>query len=253
MDSAFSRFRKIERNQDWRVKYEAALEYYEEEDYYKASVLFEQILPIVRGLPEGEQVQFYISYCHYHQQLYILASHHFQTFFQAYGRSALVQEARYMYAYSLYADSPEEDLDQTSSKEAIVAMQDFLNKYPTSEFATDANDLIQELQQRLEKKGFENAYQYFKLRFYSASIVAFKNIKIEFPDSQLVEDADYYSILAQFEYAQQSIVSKQRERYSDVKDRYEVFIDKYPESEFIKPAEKVYETSMNKLANFAKK
>ena len=247
------KFRKIERNLDWRVKYEAALEYYEEEDYYKASILFEQILPIVRGLPEGEQVQFYLSYCQYHQGLYLLASHHFQTFFQSYGRSVLVEEARYMYAYSLYADSPTENLDQTSSKEAIVAMQDFLNKYPTSNFSQNADSLIVQMQERLERKGYQNAYQYFKLRFYSAAVVAFDNFKLEYPDSDLVEDAEYYTIVAQYEYAQQSITSKQQERYRKVKEFYESFIDRYPDSDFIKSAEKIYENALEKLSEYAKK
>ena len=247
------KFRKIEKNLDWRVKYEAALEYYEEEDYYRASILFEQILPIVRGLPEGEQVQFYLSYCQYYEGLYLLASHQFQTFYQSYGRSELVQEARYMYAFSLYSDSPEENLDQTSSKEAILAMQDFLNKYPTSEFAEDAQNIIQEMQERLEKKGYQNAFQYYKLRFYSAAVVAFKNFKIEYPDSELVEEADYYTILAQYEYAQQSITSKQQERYREVKDYYEMFIDRYPQSEFIRTAERIYGNTLDRLEDFAKK
>ncbi len=247
------KFRKIERNQDWRVKYEAALQYYEEEDYYKASILFEQILPIVRGLPEGEEVQFYLAYCHYNQGMYLLASHHFQTFYEAYGRSDLVEEARYMYAYSLYADAPGENLDQTSSQEAIVAMQDFLNKYPNSEFSENAGDHIQELQERLERKGYANAYQYYKMKFYTAAVVAFKNFKIEYPDSELVEDADYHKIMAQYQYAQQSIISKQQERFALVKQYYEAFIDRYPDSDYIRTAEKAYENTLDKLAEFAKK
>ena len=64
-----SKFRKIEKSEDWRQKYEAGLEYYEKKDYYRASILFENILPIVRGLPEGEKVQFYIAYCQYYDRL----------------------------------------------------------------------------------------------------------------------------------------------------------------------------------------
>ena len=52
-----SKFRKIE-NPDWRVKYESALNYYKQKKIYKASVLFEQIMPIIRGLPEAEKGQF---------------------------------------------------------------------------------------------------------------------------------------------------------------------------------------------------
>ena len=112
------KFRKIEKSQDWRVKYEAGLNYYDKEDYYKASVLFEQILPIVRGLPEGEKVQFYLAYCQFYDKLYLLSSEQFKTFYETYGRSTLAEEARYMYAYSLYSSSPHTNLDQTSSVDA---------------------------------------------------------------------------------------------------------------------------------------
>ena len=89
-----SNFRKIEKSQDWRVKYEAGLNYYNKKDYYRASVLFDQILPIVRGLPEGEKVQFYLAYCQYYDKLYLLASEQFKTFYETYGRSPLAEEAR---------------------------------------------------------------------------------------------------------------------------------------------------------------
>src|SRR5690349_2615333 len=155
-----SKFRKYEKSQDWRVKYEAGLNYYSKKDYYRASVLFEQILPIVRGLPEGEKVQFYLAYCQYYDKLYLLASEQFKTFYETYGRSQMAEEARYMYAYSLYASSPAWNLDQSASIEAMAAMQDYLNRFPNSKFRDQAIDVINTTQNKLEKKGFENARQY---------------------------------------------------------------------------------------------
>lgn len=246
------KFRKIEKSEDWRVKYEAALTYYEEEEYYKASILFEQILPIVRGLPEGEEVQFSLAYCNYHQGLYILASSYFRSFYETYGRSPKVMEARYMYAYSLYADSPEPHLDQESTREAIEAMQNFINKYPSSEFREEADGIIAEMQIKLENKGLYNALQYYKLKMYSAAVTALENFAYDYPDSKLVEDALYHQILAQYEYAKKSISNRQNERYSEVKQYYEEFIDKYPDSPFIKEAEKVYQNALDEIQVLAK-
>src|SRR5687768_10313011 len=110
--SSCGKFRKIEKSADWRVKYEAALNYYNKQDYYRASVLFEQILPIVRGLPEGEKVQFYLAYCQFYDKLYLLSAEQFKTFYETYGRSTLSEEARYMYAFSMYKQSPNDNLDQ---------------------------------------------------------------------------------------------------------------------------------------------
>lgn len=242
-----SKFRKIEKSQDWRVKYEAGIKYYENEDYYRASVLFEQILPIVRGLPEGEKVQFYLAYCQFYDKLYLLASEQFKTFYETYGRSAMAEEARFMHAYSLFQFSPNPNLDQTSSIEAMAAMQQFLNRYPNSEFRDRAIEVINLAQQKLEKKGFENARQYFRMKYYKAAIVALNNFKQNFPDSKYIEEAYYLVIVSDFELAEQSLRSIQPERYQAVVEDYLEFLDRYPESKFLKEAEKLYAESLEKV------
>jgi len=214
------KFRKIEKSSDWRVKYEAALNYYNKQDYYRASVLFEQVLPIVRGLPEGEKVQFYLAYCQYYDKLYLLASEQFRTFYETYGRSSLAEEARFMYAYSKFAGAPRSSLDQTNSIEAMAAMQEFLNRYPNSKFRDQAVDVIFTTQAKLEEKGFANAYQYYKMRQYTAAIVALNNFVDNFPDSRFVEEARFLVVDAEFRLAEESIRSKQIERYRTVVEHY---------------------------------
>lgn len=242
-----SDFRKIEKSQDWRVKYEAGLNYYNTKDYYRASVLFEQILPIVRGLPEGEKVQFYLAYTQYYDKLYLLASEQFKTFYETYGRSTLAEEARFMHAFSLYQSSPNTNLDQSSSIEAMAAMQQFINRFSNSKFREQAVQVIETTQDKLEKKGFENARQYYKMKYYKAAVVALNNFKQNFPDSRYIEEAYYLAILAEYKLAQQSLPSKQSERYKAVVDYYLEFLDRYPESEFLKDAEKLYAESLEKV------
>jgi outer membrane protein assembly factor BamD len=241
------KFRKIEKNQDWRVKYEAGLNYYSKKDYYRASVLFDQILPIVRGLPEGEKVQFYLAYCQYYDKLYLLASEQFKTFYETYGRSALAEEARFMHPFSLFQAAPNPNLDQTSSIEAMAAMQEYINRYPDSKFRERAVEVILATQVKLEKKGFENAKQYYKMRYYTAAIVALNNFKENFPDSKYIEEAYYLVILSEFKLAEQSVAAKQPERYRSVVEFYKEFLDRYPNSGFLKDAEKLYAESLDKV------
>jgi len=245
-----SKFRKIEKNPDWRVKYEASLVYYQKKDYYRASMLFDQILPIIRGLPEAEKVQFYLAYCQYNEKLYLLASEQFRSFYETYGRGVLSEEARFMYAYSLYKSSPGSNLDQSGSIEAMASMQEFLNRYPNSKFKDQAVDVIFSTQVKLEKKGFDNARQYVKMRSYKAAIVALNSFKDNFPDSKYLEEANYLILVSQFELAEQSIHTKQPERYKEVVEIYKNFIDRYPESKFLKDAEKLYIESTAKLITF---
>lgn len=247
LGASCSKFRKIEKSADWRVKYDAALGYYAKKDYYKASVLLEQILPIVRGLPEGEKTQFYLAYCQFYERYYLLAGEQFKTFYETYGRSAFAEEARYMYAYSLYEASPNPNLDQTSSIEAMAAMQEFLNRYPNSKFRDQAVEVIFTAQDKLEKKGFDNAYQYYRMRSYKAAVVALNNFKDNFPDSEYLEEASYLVIASEYKLALQSVPSKQMDRYKAVVEHYKEFIDDYPKSVFLKEAEKYYADSLSKL------
>jgi outer membrane protein assembly factor BamD len=245
---ACGNFRKIQKSEDWRIKYDAGLNYYNKKDYYHTAILFEEILPVVRGLPEGEKVEFYLAYCQYYEKTYLLASNQFKTFFETYGRSTLAQEAYFMYAYSQFVSSPDSNLDQKSSLEAMAAMQNFLNRFPNSTFREKAIEVINASQQKLEAKGFENARQYLKIKMYKAAVIAFDNFKKAYPDSKYLEEIAYLKIVSQYRYALASFQHQQTERYTNVVNYYQEFVDAYPNSSFLKDAEKMYSESQAQLS-----
>ena len=242
-----SSFRKIEKSEDWRVKYEAGLNYNNKKDYYRSAILFEQIQAIVRGLPEGEKVEFYLAYCQYYEKTYLLASNQFKTFYETYGRSPLRDESQFMYAYSLFIASPDSNLDQKSSIEAMNAMQNFLNQHPDSPFHDKASEVITICHKKLEFKGYENAKQYIKLRYYQAAVIAFDNFKRNFPDSGFLEELAFLKVQAQYKLALVSIPRKQMERYMAAVDFYKELVDNFPNSSYLKEAQKFYSDSLNKI------
>lgn len=242
-----SKFRKIQKSEDWRIKYDAGLNYYNKKDYYHTAILFEEILPVVRGLPEGEKVEFYLAYCQYYEHTYLLASNQFKTFYETYARSSLAEEAFFMYAYSLYVASPDANLDQKSSVEAMDAMQNFLNQFPNSKFRDKAVDVITTSQQKLERKGFENARQYLKIKSYKAAVIAFDNFSQMFPDSHYLEEVAYLKVVAEYRLALQSFRKLQLERYTTVVNYYQELVDSYPNSTFLKDAEKMYSESLEQI------
>jgi outer membrane protein assembly factor BamD len=256
--SSCNNFRKIQKSGDWELKYRAALEYYDQEEYFKASTLFEEIIPILRGRPEAERVQFYFAYAHYYQKQYLLSSHYFQTFYTIYSRSELAEEAMYMHAYSLFLDSPEFNLDQTSTYDAIYAMQNFLNTFPNSGYKQQANQIIDQLQVKLEEKAYKSALQYYRLEKYhggealKAALISFDNFQKEYPDSELNEDISFFKIECSYKLAKSSIRSRQRERLMDTIDYYEYFIDNYPSSGNIRTAENIYMDVMDDLEKLAR-
>ena len=241
-------------NQDEKTLYvKLAYQYYQNKEYYRASVLFEEVLPILKGRPEAELAQFDFAYSYYYQKQYVLSAHYFQTFYQLYSRSQYAEEALFMYAYSLYMDSPDFDLDQSSTEDAIQASQNFLNKFPRSKYRDKADSLIDEMQVKLELKAYENAMLYYKLEKYldgealKAAIIAFDNFQTDYPDSKYNEDVSFYKIECAFKMAKKSIRSKQEDRLREAITYYYYFIDKFPQSARVKDAENLFEDIQNSL------
>ncbi|WKN42296.1 outer membrane protein assembly factor BamD [Tunicatimonas pelagia] len=242
-----SDYRALLKKGSWEEQYEAALKYYEEKDYYRATVLLENVLPIIRGTQKSEDAQFYYAYAHYYERKYILSAHYFKEFYETYSRSEKAQEAMFMHAYSLYLESPNPSLEQSSTKEAIDAMQRFINRHPYSDYKERAEAILDDLQEKLEIKAFANAKQYFDLRRHEAAIIALDNFQKDYPDSDLNEAASYYKLAAQYQLAEQSVITKQRDRYYTTIEFYQNFIDKYPQSRFIGQAESIYESCLGKV------
>lgn len=247
-----SRFSRIQKSDDPMEKYQAALKYYEEKKYGKAAILLEDILPLLTGREEGEKAQFMYAYAHFYQDLFIESSYYFKQFYDLYGRSPQAEEALFMNGYSLYLQSPNVSLDQTSTLDAVNALQNFLNLYPKSEYKEKATQLMDELQQKLASKAFDNAKLYYNVGRYKAALVVLENFSEDFPDSPYNEEAAYLRILAAYDLAGNSLESKQKERYGDVVNIYLNFVDTYPNSSFLSAAEKVFISSQAELERFKK-
>ena len=246
-----SEYRKVLKTEGYEKKLKAAIEYYENDEFFKASTLFSDIKPIVKGSEESETVDFYFAYTLYELKQFDKSAKYFKGFIELFSRSEKVVEAEYLYAISLYKTSPNSNLDQSSTVEAISAVQNFINKYPYSEYSIDANNIIDELQVKLETKNFENAKQYYKTRNYKSAIIAFNNFENDFPDSSFNEEGGYLKILSQYLISINSFENLQEERFKETIDFYIDFIDKYPKSPFQSEAEKMYVESLNLLTKFA--
>ena len=148
---ACSPFNRLRKSSNFKEKYAGAMNYYEQKRYAKASVLFESIVPLSYGEKEGSDIMFNYAYALYYQQNYLLSAYYFKEFARVYGRSPLAVEASYMHPYALYLASPVFSLDQTSTYEAIDAMQIFIERYPQSTYAPRAQKVIDELYLKLAK------------------------------------------------------------------------------------------------------
>ena len=258
--AACSRFADLQKNGTVDEKYAAAMSYYAKggKGYYKAGLLFEEIIPLIQGKgEEGEKAQFFAAYCKYHQGLYLESAASFQKFYQTFGRSGYAEEAQFMHAYSLFKDSPNYNLDQSNTLTAMETLQTFINSYPTSKYRDQCQQIINYLRVKLETKAYENAKLYYKIgsadvSYHRSAVVMFDNFQKNFPDSGYNEEVGYLKIVAQYQVARNSFESKQKDRYTDVVKFYEAFLDKYPASKYLKDAERLYSRGVAELAELNK-
>ena len=249
------KFSKLQKDGTVEQKYDAALAYYKKADYYHAGTLFEEITPLLKGAEKAEMSQFYNAYCNYHQGLYNMSQYLFKNFYDTFQRSEYAQEAYYMHAYSLYRDSPNFNLDQSSTLTAIAALQDFINTYPDSPFREEGTKLILELRQKLERKAYEKVKLYYKtseaqISNYRSAVVAINIFQKEFPDSKFNEELAYLRVDSEYNLAVLSFREKQKERFGEVGKYYLALVDKFPNSKYIVKVEKYYENSQKEVNKF---
>ena len=214
-------------------KFRAAENFYNSGDFKRANRLFEDVLPFYRGKPQAERLIFFHANSYYNLKMYYLSAAQFENFIKSYPKSEKLEEAIFMTAKCYYMLSPIHSLDQKDTNTAIEKLQIFINNYPSSIYVQEANNLISELQEKLEKKEFEISKQYYTIRDYKAAIRSVDNFIGEFAGTKYREEAMYYKFLSSYEIAINSIQSKKMERLKDLKQLHSSIIKYYPETIFL--------------------
>ena len=129
--------------------------------------------------------------------------------------------------------SPLYTLDQDDTFTGIDKLQVFINRFPNSEYLAEALELMEQLQNKIEKKEFEISKQYYTIRDYSSAIKSLDNFIADNPGTIFREEALYYRWLSQYEIAINSIESRINERVTELERSLENFLRYYPDTIFI--------------------
>ena len=242
-----SKYQQVLKNPDLDYKFEMAKKYYDEEEFYKALPLFDELNTLYRGTAKAEEVYFYLAYTHYGLSENLVAAYHFRNFAITYPNSDKAEEVSFMNAYCYYLESPSYSLDVSNTVKAINELQYFVDVYPTSERLAECNQLIDQLRQKLEKKSFKLAKLYFDTDNYKSAIVSLKNVLMDFPDTDFSEEIYFLILESNHLYANKSVNSKKKERCNDTISAYHQFVDKFPNSKRLKEAENIYNNATKQL------
>ncbi len=225
---------------DADAKYEAAFNYFNEGKYSKAGSMFESLSVLTNGTERDDTVRYYWGLSNYKFKDYYTAETNFENFIESYPRSTFTSDARYLRIDCLYRSTLRYELDQTPTYKAISEISEYIIEYPETPHMKVCRDMLQELNDRLDRKAYEAAKLYYRMEDYKASRVAFRNVLKDDAENIYREDILYYIAMSSYKFAHNSVPSKQKERYLTFVDDYYNFIGEIPESHYRKELDNVY-------------
>lgn len=238
-------YQKVLKSRDADYRLDFAKRAFEQKKYTQAATVLEDIVTQFKGSEKAEDSLYLLSLSHYENKDYETAGSYFKTYYTRFPKGKYTELARYYAGYGYYLDSPEPQLDQSGTINAIQELQAFLDYFPKSDKVANAQNAIFELQDKLTLKQLENAQLYYNLGTYmgnnyeSAVIVARNAIK-DYPYSKYKEDLELLILKARYQEARESIDEKKPDRFREVIDEYYSYINNYPDTPNREEADNIY-------------
>ena len=217
---------------DVPAKYKMAFDLFDAGKYSKAASMFESLKIAVRGTLQEDTVEYYTAYSHYCFGDMTAAEQAFNSYVSMFPRSPFAAKARFLYLDCLYQATYRYELDQTPTYKALAAINEYLIDYPVNDYTVQCRAMIEDLEERLDRKDSESAKLYYTIEDYKAAHYALKLVLKEDANNLYREDIMYYTAMSAYKYAQNSVPAKQRERYVTFTDDYFSFVSEFPESDY---------------------
>lgn len=249
--SCKSQYELLLSSNDADAKYDGAFQYFDEGKYSKAAALFESLSVLTNGTERDDTVRYYWGLSNYKYKDYYTAETNFTQFIESYPRSPFTSEARYLRLDCLYRSTLRWELDQTPTYRTIDAISEYILDFPDNQNMARCREMLEELNERLDKKAYEAAKLYYKMEDYLAARIAFRNVLKDDSDNMFREDILYHIAMSSYKYASLSYEHLQKDRYLTFVDDYLNFIGEIPESRYRRELDAVYRRAQRALGKDA--
>ena len=248
-------YNKVFKSNDYDYRYKTAKAYYLEGKYVKASELLESMVTMLKGGDKAEESLILLARCYYDSKDYETASQYFKLHYSNYPRGEFAEYSRFYSGKSLFMSAPEPELDQSGTYLAITELQLFMEYFPLSPLRTEAQDMILAMHDLLVEKEFLSAKLYYELgdymaykgNNYLACIITAQNALKDYPYTKLREELSMLILRARYKMAHHSVEEKKLERYRETIDEYYAFKNEFPESKYMKEADKIFRETKKAL------
>lgn len=236
-----SQYEMILNSSDADEKYKYAMQLFENRKYGKAAELFESLSMLTKGTDQDDTVQFFWGMSNYKYGDYITAESNFSQFIATFPLSPFFEESEYLRLDCMYRGTYRYELDPLPTQKALSAMRVFQMETPNSIYHEKVSQMIDDLEDRLDMKAYKGAHLYYHMEDYLAAHYALKNVLRDNADNRYREEILYYTAMAAYKYAANSIADKQKERYMEFVDDYFNIVSEYPETKYRKELDGIYE------------
>mgnify|MGYP001236856730 FL=1 len=152
-----------------QILYSNAMDLVNKKDYVDAAILFEDIERQYPYSKWSNQAQLMTSFCYYKSSMYNESLDSLERFIALYPGSRKISYAYYLRALNYFEQIKDVERDQSMTEKAKSAFYEVTTKYPESQFAQDAYDKIDIINDRLAAKEMEIAkYYQFSHQWISA-------------------------------------------------------------------------------------
>lgn len=227
--------------------FQTGFELYEDGNYERAIRYFRAVFSYGRSNEWAPDAQLYLARSYRDDGQHALAATEYDRFIQLYGNDERVPQAEFERALSFYERSPSYQLDQTYTRRALNAFTLFIDRYPNHELVPEAEERIEELQEKLARKQYEAAELYERRQMWEAAANYYESVFDQYPQTEWADDALLGAIRTYIEYADRSIQARQPERYQQAIENYQLLAQTFPESPLLKRAESLYERAQSRL------
>lgn len=158
-------------------------------DWGDAIRALEQFVLRFPGDPRHQEVRFKLATARFEKKDYITAASEFIRLTSDYPSGRFAAESRFKTCQSYYRLSPKPQLDQEYTRAALDHCGALVAFYPSSEFAPQAQELMDDLMEKLAQKEYMNGEYYYKRRALDSSLLYFENLLRDYPNSAYVPKA----------------------------------------------------------------
>jgi outer membrane protein assembly factor BamD len=169
--------------------YDEALGRMKSGDYEGAAKKFTQIDKQQSKTEWGRKALIMSAYANYEGKVWEEAINDSKRYIQLYPSTNDTAYAYYLLAMSHYNQIPDVTRDQERSEKALAALQELVNKYPKSEYVSDARHRIQVARDQIAGNQMEVGRFYLQKRNYTGAINRFRDIVGKYQTTRHVEEA----------------------------------------------------------------